>query len=161
PAYALAALSLDIPPEISELPLLEDLRRSITEIMILDNDLLSYRKEYAAGEVMHNILTLVMHEKHLDLDAAVAWVVAEHAKRVDRALALWREVPSLMFDSADTEKAVAVYLDHLIHWPRVNECFTFESGRYFRKDGPRVKWERVVELVSPEEMKHAIAASPL
>lgn len=114
----------------------------------------SYRKEVAAGDDIHNIIPLVMHEKHLDLDEAIAWLAEEHAHRVDHFLTvLWPKVSSLAFGSADVDKAVAVYLAHLTNWPRANECWSFENHRYFGEEGERIKVERVVAL---EDSVHAI-----
>ncbi|EIW59888.1 terpenoid synthase [Trametes versicolor FP-101664 SS1] len=112
PSYAFAVLKVDLPLEVSELPILRELSEYITDIIILDNvwcwlfaapsfalltyqpqDICSYPKEYAAGDITHNMITLVMNEKHLDLDAAVAWVAGEHARRVDGFLSALAELP--------------------------------------------------------------------
>ncbi len=95
---------------------------------------------------MYNIIPLVMHEKHLDLDGAVAWLAVEHARRVDEFFVLWRKASLLKFGSDDVDEAVSAYLDHLANWPRANECWSFENGRYFGEDGGRIKIERVVEV---------------
>ncbi|KAL1938253.1 hypothetical protein VTO73DRAFT_11897 [Trametes versicolor] len=146
PSYALAMARVDLPLAVSELPVFRKLRGCITDMLIFDNDLLSYRKEYAAGDDMHNIITLVMNEKQIDVDAAVEWLAAEHAKRVDEFFVLWPQASAMSFGSDELNQAVATYLDHLVNWPRGDECWSFESGRYFGKDGARVKKERVIEL---------------
>ncbi|KAL1938232.1 hypothetical protein VTO73DRAFT_11876 [Trametes versicolor] len=165
PCYALAMLKVDLPLEVSELPILRNLSDYITDIVFLDNvwhqlsatlalltyrpqDLVSYPKEFAVGDLMHNIITLVMNEKHLDLDAAVAWLAAEHAKRVDGFLALLPEASSLSFDSNQVNQALSCYLDHVINWARGCGCWYFECGRYFGEDGLKVATEGIVELTA-------------
>ncbi|KAL1940692.1 hypothetical protein VTO73DRAFT_7733 [Trametes versicolor] len=146
PSYAFAVLKVDLPLEVSELPILRELSEYITDIIILDNDICSYPKEYAAGDITHNMITLVMNEKHLDLDAAVAWVAGEHARRVDGFLALLPEASALSFGSREVDEALSAYLDHLVNWPRGLECWSFECERYFGQDGLKVATERLVEV---------------
>lgn len=108
-------------------------------------DLASYRKEYAIGDV-HNIIPVVMREKGLDILGAVEWLVAEHSKVAGRFCALWNELATLEFGSAELDDAFGAYLDNLANWPRANMCWCYESGRYFGSDGARVKLEGVVKL---------------
>ena len=107
----------------------------------------SYNKEQAAGDDLHNIITIVMHEKGLDLDQALSWLAAEHKTRVDRILSTrWPEVTALRF-SPEVDEALAFYVDHVMNWPRSNDCWNFENGRYFGSEGLRVQKERVVTLL--------------
>ncbi|OCH85712.1 terpenoid synthase [Obba rivulosa] len=146
PCYALAELPIDLPDDVWSNPVIDTLRKDITDIIFLDNDLASYNKEQAADDDLHNIITIAMHEKQLDLDGALSWLAAEHKTRVDRVLETWKQVEKLEF-SPDVNTAVAFYIDHLLNWPRANDCWNFESGRYFGRDGLRVQRERVVELL--------------
>ncbi|KAH9847304.1 terpenoid synthase [Lenzites betulinus] len=146
PCCVFAAINLDIPLEVTDLPIFQDLHRIVTEIVMLDNDLFSFRKEYAAGDLNHNIIPLVMHERKLDVQSAISWLAEEHARRVDEFLQLWPKVSTLTFGSDVVDCAVAAYLDHVAHWPRANVCWCFEGARYFGEDGPRVKKERTIEL---------------
>jgi len=43
-----------------------------------DQDLCSYNNEQAAGHGGHNIITVVMNEKGVDLDGALRWVGEYH-----------------------------------------------------------------------------------
>lgn len=87
-----------------------------------------------------------MHENNQSLDEALEWVASRHKERMEHALALWPEVLALSF-SRQVDEELVVYIDHLMNWPRADECWAFESGRYFGKDGLRVQKERVVELL--------------
>ncbi|KAI0332667.1 terpenoid synthase [Cubamyces sp. BRFM 1775] len=145
PCYAIAELRYGLPQEVFDHPLLRDASACATDLVILDNDLASYRKEYAIGDV-HNIIPVVMRDKGLNLNEAVEWLAAEHAKVADRFCALWKELATLEFGSAELDDAFGAYVNYLANWPRANVCWSFEGGRYFGTDGARVKLERVVRL---------------
>ncbi|KAH9940764.1 terpenoid synthase [Epithele typhae] len=146
PSFAIIELGLDIPQDVFDDPLLVDLRDTITDILALDNDMASYNKEQAAGDDLHNVVTLIMHAQHVDLHAALAHAAALHAERARHVLD--DLVPAI--HALDVPAAVAAdlafYVDGVLNWPRGNDCWTFESMRYFGIDGPRVQRERVVEL---------------
>ncbi|KAI0642058.1 terpenoid synthase [Trametes meyenii] len=145
PSYAVAELKLGLPAEVTEHPLVEELRTCVTDMLIFDNDLLSFRREYATGD-SHNVIPIVMRERRLAVDEALRWLSGEHRQRMDRFFVLWPEVAALEFGSQEVDRAFKLYLDHLANWPRANECWSYESGRYFGENGARVKLERVVEL---------------
>ncbi|KAH9885845.1 terpenoid synthase [Cubamyces lactineus] len=65
PSYAFAMLAKELPTELVNHPLLVSLRASVTDMLIYDNDMVSYEKEQAAGDDLHNILTIVMEERRL------------------------------------------------------------------------------------------------
>ncbi|EMD33938.1 hypothetical protein CERSUDRAFT_97863 [Gelatoporia subvermispora B] len=127
PCYALAELPIDLPDDVWANPIIDAFRQDITDIILLDNDLASYNKEQAADDDLHNIITIVMHEKQIDLDSALSWLAAEHKTRADRILGTWKQIEDLKF-SPEIESALAYYIDHLLNWPLANDCWNFESG---------------------------------
>ncbi|KAI1789704.1 terpenoid synthase [Ganoderma leucocontextum] len=145
PCYAIAELELSLPPEVYGHPALQELRAAVTDIIIYDNDLASYNKEQASGDDLHNIITIAMHENDLDLNGALEWVAEHHGGRIKDALAAWRRALGLSF-SRRVGEDLLVYIDHVMNWPRANDCWNFENGRYFGGDGLRVQKERIVEL---------------
>ncbi|KAI8996452.1 terpenoid synthase [Trametes punicea] len=150
PCFALAELRLDLPSELINHPLVEELAGCVIDLIILDNNLASYTLEYVTAD-MHNIIAVAMHEKELDLDGGAECLAREHAKRVDRFLSIWPEVSTLDFGSGAVNEDFRTYLDHLANWPRANDCWNFESGRYFGENGWRAKKERVVGLAPLKE----------
>ncbi|KAI0820288.1 terpenoid synthase [Trametes gibbosa] len=142
PTLALAMINSDLPLGVYDLPTFCDLQRCITDLVLLENDMLSFSKEYLAGDVTHNIVSLAMREQQIDVQSAIFWLGAEHSLRVDEVLVLWPKISSLVFGS----DAVSVYLDHMVNWPRANECWSFESERYFGTDGPDIKRQRIIDL---------------
>ncbi|KAI1782570.1 terpenoid synthase [Ganoderma leucocontextum] len=147
PCYALAELGFSLPQEVHYHPLLQELQAAVTvNILIYDNDLASYNKERASGDDLHNIITIAMHENSQYLEEAIEWIAARYREQVEHALATWPRALALSF-SRQVDEDLIVYIDHLMNWPRANECWAVESGRYFGGDGLRVQKERVVELL--------------
>ncbi|KAI0661795.1 terpenoid synthase [Cubamyces menziesii] len=156
PAFAAAMLAKELPEELVNHPLLVKLRASITEIIMYDNDLASYNKEQAAGDDLHNILTIVMEEKKVDFNGALQWLAEQHSEQVDRALTLLPQVLALVATAGPHAAPLAFYLDHLANWPRANDCWNFESGRYFGADGRQIQKSRLLTLAP----RKAVLAPP-
>ncbi len=112
-------------------------------------DMASYNKEQAAEDDLHNVLTIAMHEHTFDINGALEWVAKQHRERLEHAIAIWPQVLALSF-SPKIDLDLAFYVDHLMNWPRANDSWNFESGRYFGGDGLRVQKERTVQL-SPKK----------
>ncbi|KAH9847297.1 terpenoid synthase [Lenzites betulinus] len=146
PSCAFAMLNSDLPLEVTDRRDFDELCMGLTDMVLLDNDLTSFGKEYAAGDLGHNIIPLVMRERNLNLQSAISWLAAEHSRRIDEFFQLWPKVSSIRFGSDAVDGVVAAYLDHLVNWVRANECWSFESERYFGKEGRRVQQERIINL---------------
>ncbi len=112
-------------------------------------DIASYKKEQAAGDDPHNVLIVAMHEYKFDIDDALEWVAKKHRERLEHAIAIWPQVLALSF-SPKIDLDLGFYVDHLMNWPRANDSWNFESGRYFGTDGLRVQEERTVRF-SPKK----------
>ncbi|KAI0740999.1 terpenoid synthase [Earliella scabrosa] len=130
PSFEMADLIVGLPEEIIEHPLICSLRSVIADMILLNNDLVSYNKEQAVGDV-HNFVAMVMNENKVDLEGALGRLAEEHKERVDRAVELWPRALSLPCATAKVAKDLAFYVDHLMGWPRGFDCWSFESGRYF------------------------------
>ncbi|KAJ8455153.1 hypothetical protein ONZ51_g12604 [Trametes cubensis] len=146
PSYAFAMLAKELPEDLLNHPLLVSLRDSITDIIIYDNDLVSYNKEQATGEDLHNVLTIAMEERKVDINGALQWLADQHSEQVDRALSLLPQVLALVATAGPHAAALAFYVDHLANWPRANDCWNFESGRYFGADGRQIQKSRLLTL---------------
>lgn len=116
-------------------------------------DIASYNKEQATGDDRHNILTIAMHQFNTDFDGAMAWVASYHKEVEARFLAALERVPSWC---PAVDAHVAVYLEHLGGWPRCNDCWNFESGRYFGSKGAEYKRTRLVPLL-PKRVQNPAA----
>lgn len=92
----------------------------------LFNDLISWRKEAAVGD-LHNVVFIVRNERRMSLAEAVHRAVAEHdaqmaafvAARERLAAGPWGDDPQVATGVAD-----------IAHWLRGNLDWSIESGRY-------------------------------
>lgn len=104
----------------------------------------SYNKEQAAGDDDHNLITVIMYHQNETLSGAMAWVEDELRRLVDEFLHLVSREP--FWPDASLDEKVFEYIGGLGNWVRANDCWSFESGRYFGKDGLRIQRERQIEL---------------
>ncbi|KAJ7645684.1 isoprenoid synthase domain-containing protein [Mycena polygramma] len=149
PSYVPGELHLDLPDEAFYHPVVKELEYDIAELIILDNDIASYNKEQAVGDDRHNILTIVMHQFNIDLGAAMAWVCDYHEEVEARFLDGLKRVPGF---GPGVDEQLHEYIEHLANWPRCNDCWNFESGRYFGNKGVEIQRTRHVVLMAKVKM---------
>lgn len=100
-----------------------------------------------------------MVNKGMDLQTAIDYVATLHDQLVDEFLAVFNSLPS--FGSPEVDGMVQSFVHGLGNWVRANEAWSFESMRYFGRDGPRVRLERRVELLAKaNEAKLSMPNSP-
>ena len=113
-------------------------------MLVALQDIASYNKEQATGDDRHNILTVAMNQFNVDFDGAMAWVVDFHKDVETRFLDALKRVPSF---GAEVDAQLQVYITHLANWPRCNDCWNFESGRYFGSKGLEYQRTRLVPML--------------
>ncbi|KAJ7621510.1 terpenoid synthase [Mycena polygramma] len=144
PAFALLEMDVDIPENIYEDPALDTLRQCAVDMICLANDLYSFNVEQAKGDD-HNIVTLMIIHEHMAVQEAIDRVSAIHDRLATEFLDVFHSLPS--FGSPAVDSMVRRYVDGLGNWIRANECWSFETWRYFKNDGLRVQRERLVDLL--------------
>ncbi|KAJ7436098.1 isoprenoid synthase domain-containing protein [Mycena galericulata] len=144
PSYVPGELHLDLPDEAFYHPVVKELETHITDLIILDNDIASYNKEQATGDDRYNILTIVVHQFNIDLHAAMAVVCDHHNEIEAKFLAALKTVPSF---GPEVDTQLQEYIQHLAGWPRSNDCWNFEGGRYFGNKGLEIQKTRCVPLM--------------
>ncbi|PBK68860.1 terpenoid synthase [Armillaria solidipes] len=144
PSYAMLELGYDLPDEVFYHPTVIELGCLACDLIIIDNDLASYNKEQASEEFPHNILVCVMNERKCDLDSALLWVEDLHRSISTRFLRLWEEIPTW---GPGIDDIASLYLDGIANWVRANDCWNFESGRYFGSNGKAIQQHRMVTLM--------------
>lgn len=111
---------------------------------LASQDIVSYNKEQAIGDDHHNILTIVMNEFNTDLNCAMQWAMDYHKATQLKFLEDLKKVPNW---GTDIDRQVRRYLYGLANWVRTNECWSFESGRYFGNKGVEYQVTRLVPLL--------------
>ncbi|KAI0747240.1 terpenoid synthase [Daedaleopsis nitida] len=142
PSYFPGEQHLFIPDEVYYHPAIRELESLVVDLVVVDNDIFSYKKEVAVGD-KHNSLAVAMHQFDCDLDHAMRWVVKCRKEVETRFLAALECVPSW---GPDVDAQVKMYIAHLGNWPRCNECWSFESGRCFGDKGRQYQKTRLVLL---------------
>ncbi|KAF7341630.1 Terpene cyclase [Mycena sanguinolenta] len=168
PSYPMQELGMDLADEIWNHPVVDELRRIAVDIVLLDNDICSYKKELAQDDAtvcymcfsyiqlfsepsfptQHNIVTIIMHEKTTDVRGAMEWVATRRKALTSQFIALYKKVP---WD--DTDAQIREYVEGIANWPRANDSWIFESGRYFGSEGLKVQKDRKVVLSRPGSAK--------
>jgi hypothetical protein len=106
--------------------------------------LYSYNIEQAAGHGGHNIITVVMNEKKVNLDGALDWVAEYHGQVLSEFQAQYQMLPS--WEPAIDQK-VKTYVERLGQFIRGIDCWAFETERYFGTKGREVQKQRIVTLL--------------
>jgi hypothetical protein len=94
---------------------------------------------------MHNMIDVIMNERGLDLQSAVDFVGDLCKKSIDRFIEDRKNIPSW---GAKIDRDVGVYVGGLADWIVGSLHWSFESERYFGKEGLDIKASRVVNLLS-------------
>ena len=112
---------------------------------------MSYNKEQATGDDRHNILTIAMHQLNTDFEGAMEWVVNYHTEIETKFLDGLKRIPSW---GPELDRQVQQYIYGLANFPRGNDCWNFESGRYFGSKGREIQKTRVVPLLPKVSPAH-------
>ncbi|KAF8260661.1 terpenoid synthase [Lactarius quietus] len=137
-------LGLDIPDEVMTHHAMESLLVMAGDILVLTNDLYSYNIEQAAGHGGHNILTVVMNEKGVDLNGALDWLAEYSGELLSKFQSQYRVLPSW---GPGTDPIVAAFVERLAYGIRGYDCWAFEAERYFGTKGPEIQKHRLVTLL--------------
>ena len=163
-------LGLEIPDRVMEHPAIQSLLSLTADSIILTNvcislakyvivanirgqDLYSYNNEQAAGHDGHNIITVVMNEKGVDLDGAITWLEKYNDEVLTKFQTQRRMLPSW---DPDMDRVVNEYVERLGYWIRGHDQWSFESRRYFGTKGPEIQEGRLVTLL-PKVMKPGVS----
>jgi hypothetical protein len=144
PAFVAVEAGLNIPNEVMAHPALESLRSLAAESLVLTNDMYSFNIEQASGHGGHNIVTVVMNEKGVDLDGALAWLGEYHGEVLSKFQAQSRTLPSW---GPAIDSDVETFVERLGYWIRGIDCWSLETERYFGTKGPEIQKHRLVTLL--------------
>ncbi|KAJ7650918.1 terpenoid synthase [Roridomyces roridus] len=144
PSFAICEMHMKIPDEVMNHPAVMRLSILCIDALIIGNDLCSYNVEQAKGDDGHNLVTIVMNQYRMDVQDAMNWIGDLHDKIVDEFMVTWRSFPTF---GGPVDREIRTYLDCLGNWVRANDSWSFESERYFGKDGVEIMQKRSVGLL--------------
>ena len=108
-------------------------------------DIFSYNVEQSKGDT-HNMIVIVQRTQGLELQEAVDFVGQLCKQSIDRFVAASKRLPS--FDNGgQIDRDVAQYVKGLEDWIVGSLHWSFESERYFSKEGRVIKKTRTVNLL--------------
>ncbi|KAL0570241.1 hypothetical protein V5O48_011726 [Marasmius crinis-equi] len=151
PSFAVLEIHMDLPDEVISDPIVGRMMVLAMDMIILGNDIYSYNVEQARGDDSHNIIRVLMDLHQTDITGALEYIASLHDRLSHEFLALFSMIPTFGDPMLDTE--VSTYVDGLGNWVRANDCWSFESHRYFGNQGLKIQETRVVELL-PKIQSH-------
>ena len=107
----------------------------------------SYRLERSRGLEVHNIITAIMEEYHLDLQQAFYWLSGYASKTITNFLTNIRALPSW---GEKIDRAVMEYIDRVARSVRGCDAWSYEANRYYGDDGLKVRECRRITLLPPD-----------
>ncbi|KAJ3824036.1 terpenoid synthase [Lentinula raphanica] len=146
PFFALLHLYSELPEGFLSDPLVELVLSLAVDMVAIGNDICSYNVEQARGDNF-NMVSIVMNNMGLNLDEALLWISDFHDERVELFQETYAVIRKTLPISERTEAAVS-FLEGLGNWVRANDCWSFESERYFGQKGAEIQSSRIVELLS-------------
>ncbi|KAF9038910.1 terpenoid synthase [Hymenopellis radicata] len=132
PSFAINEVHLNLPDKVMEHPVIKELTALCIDMLCIGNDLCSYNVEQSRGDDGHNLVTIVMHQLDLDLHGALQWISNLHDDLVAKFLEAWNHIPVY---GGPLDFEVRTYTEGLGNWVRANDQWSFESERYFGKQG--------------------------
>ncbi|KAL0568290.1 hypothetical protein V5O48_013701 [Marasmius crinis-equi] len=145
PSFTALGIHMNLPDEVLLNPVVARLEVLAVDMIILCNDFCSYNVEQARGDDSHNIIRVIVDLYSTDIASALDYIASLHERLSHDFLELVPEVPKLGDDDLDIQ--VSAYVDGLGNWVRANDCWSFESHRYFGNQGLEIQAERVVKLL--------------
>ncbi|RHZ53952.1 hypothetical protein CDV55_104405 [Aspergillus turcosus] len=144
PAIALTeyALGIDLPNSIVDHPSLQECMCISADLVLLVNDILSYKKDLKLG-VDHNLITL-LQEKGLSMQKAIDSIsdmLNDCYKRWYTALA------NLPVYGEETDRNVLRFVDACRNVALGNLYWSFKTGRYLGAEGESVRETRMLNMV--------------
>ena len=97
------------------------------------------------------MIPVVMHQEGLDLQSAVDFVGDMCRQSIDRFIEEQQHLPSW---GPKIDRDLAIYIDGLANWIVGSLHWSFETERYFGKNGRQVKATRVVDLLPRRPASH-------
>ncbi|KAL6302458.1 terpenoid synthase [Sparassis latifolia] len=137
------ALGIDLPDEAYEHPIFKRMLTAAIDMVCWSNDLYSYNMEQAMGHTGNNILTVLMKQENIDLQAAADYVGEHFGILVEEFVADKARLPSF---GPHIDAMVAKHIMGMETWAIGNLEWSFEVPRYFGPDYEEVKRTRVVTL---------------
>ncbi|KAJ8483026.1 hypothetical protein ONZ51_g4967 [Trametes cubensis] len=129
--YAVCGLPLSIPDEVFDDPLFVELQYLGSELLLLDNDIISYNRERATSIAKFNSITVIMAQFKLSYADAVDWLAGRIAELEIKYMKLHEDFASRSYGNDADRTDVLALLELMGNLRAAVFHWSFESGRYF------------------------------
>ncbi len=85
-----------------------------------------------------------MNDFNVDLEHALEWAAEYHSEVETKFIEGLKDIPSF---GPEIDPQLQEYILGLANWPRCNDCWNFESGRYFGNKGLEIQKTRRITLL--------------
>ena len=120
------AMQATLPMSVVQHPLVQRLTTLTNDVIWLANDLISFERELAAGDV-HNLVYLLHSTNEMSLNDAMQEVITEHNERVTQFLTVREQLTHV---GLMEQTVVQQYVSGLQHWIRANYDWSHTTLRY-------------------------------
>ncbi|KAJ6580441.1 terpenoid synthase [Mycena vulgaris] len=139
-------LELDLPCEVMDHWAVVSITQDATDMVILGNDMCSYRKEIMANKADFNIVTVLMTQNQTDIAGAMQWISDRHDELVEHFLAIRDDIlghrHGILSWGPKIDSQIEKYIDGLGRLVRGNDQWMFECGRYFGDEAHEIQLSR-------------------
>ncbi|KAH7884778.1 isoprenoid synthase domain-containing protein [Phlebopus sp. FC_14] len=137
------AAGIDLPDEVMSHPVIMSMEEATNDLVTWSNDIFSYNVEQSRRDT-HNMIVVLMREQGLDLQSAVDYV----GTLCKSSIQCFEENRAMLPSWGDElDRQVAIYVEGLQNWIVGSLHWSFDTERYFGKEGSQVKQRRFVELL--------------
>ncbi|KAG6374169.1 isoprenoid synthase domain-containing protein [Boletus reticuloceps] len=133
------SLDLDIPDEVFENPIVQEMSKATNDLMTWPN------KEQSDGDYQ-NLVFCIMHERKVGLQAAIDILTEMLSQRVEDYIQLKNRLPSF---GPEADQALSSYLSALENFVQGTVLWYYLSPRYFRGVDITNREDLVVPLFEP------------
>ncbi|KAK3390822.1 isoprenoid synthase domain-containing protein [Podospora didyma] len=144
PCFAMVEMDMDIPDEVREHPIIQELEVLAVDLIMVLNDVTSYNREQACGTGDHNMITVIMNEQHATLQEAIDWCGRLHVTLTKRYDQLVTQIPHW---GEPMDSQIRRLVDGFSQWETGLVHWGFESERYYGKNGSEVRRTCKVQLL--------------
>ncbi len=117
------AEQISLSPNVRNNPTIQALSLMTNNVISWFNDLISYPKEIACGDV-HNLVYIVHRERHISLEDAAVYVVHKHNAEIQAFQHASATLPS------SSHSGIQQYVTGLQAWIRANVDWSIATARY-------------------------------
>ncbi|KAI0655721.1 terpenoid synthase [Cubamyces menziesii] len=141
------SLDLQIPENVWEHPVLQEMSKAVIDIMTWPNDLCSFNKEQADGD-FQNLVFCIMIERDTDLQSAVDILTDMLATRVADYVRYKAQLPSF---GPEVDAELARYHKAIEQYTQGTVVWYYHSPRYFRGQDVCGKHDIIVPVYKREQ----------